>query len=98
MDVAELERIAVNIACAAVPSTESLEVGARLAMQAAAMEAESADPLGLGRVDPRGLALVSRTLLNPSQTMCAKPEHAEGVSCSSSCRHVHKLGAKVAAR
>ena len=58
VDAEELERIAVNIARAAVPSTESLEVGARLAMQAAAMEAESADPLGLGRVDTRGLALV----------------------------------------
>lgn len=58
VDVEELERIAVNIARSAVPSTESLEVGARLAMQAAAMEAESADPLGLGRVDTRALALV----------------------------------------
>ena len=58
VDAEELERIAVNIARAAVPSTESLEVGARLAMQAAAMEAESADPLGLGHVDTRGLALV----------------------------------------
>ncbi|KAK9836321.1 hypothetical protein WJX81_005210 [Elliptochloris bilobata] len=58
VDVEELQRIAVNIARAAVPSAESLEVGARLAMQAAAMEAESADPLGLGRVDTRGLALV----------------------------------------
>ena len=58
VDAEELERVAVNIARAAVPSTESLEVGARLAMQAAAMEAESADPLGLGRVDTRGLALV----------------------------------------
>jgi hypothetical protein len=82
VDVEELERIAVNIARAAVPSTESLEVGARLAMQAAAMEAESADPLGLGRVDPRGLALVRGTYPHPSQTVFAKCELAEGVSCS----------------
>ena len=64
VDVEELERIAVNIARSAVPSTESLEVGARLAMQAAAMEAESADPLGLGRVDTRALALVREEGLN----------------------------------
>ena len=41
-----------------VPSTENLEVGARLAMQAAAMEADNNDPLGLGRIDTRQLALV----------------------------------------
>lgn len=41
-----------------VPSTENLEVGARLAMQAAAMEADNMDPLGLGRIDTRQLALV----------------------------------------
>ncbi len=34
VDTEELERIAVNIMRSVVPSTENLEVGARLAMQA----------------------------------------------------------------
>lgn len=59
VDTEELERIAVNIMRSVVPSTENLEVGARLAMQAAAMEADNQDPLGLGRIDTRQLALVS---------------------------------------
>ncbi len=125
VDTEELERIAVNILRSVVPSTENLEVGARLAMQvgpaklvhpmrtrskficggkrpaslylrqsnhmrhgqfhlpmphakwpiccsehhdrscvflllqAAAMGAENLDPLGLGRIDTRQLALVS---------------------------------------
>ncbi|KAK9917910.1 hypothetical protein WJX75_009504 [Coccomyxa subellipsoidea] len=58
VDTEELERIAVNIMRSVVPSTENLEVGARLAMQAAAMEADNQDPLGLGRIDTRQLALV----------------------------------------
>lgn len=58
VDTEELERIAVNIMRSVVPSTENLEVGARLAMQAAAMEADNMDPLGLGRIDTRQLALV----------------------------------------
>ncbi|CAL8463713.1 g3247 [Coccomyxa elongata] len=65
VDTEELERIAVNIMRSVVPSTENLEVGARLAMQAAAMEADNQDPLGLGRIDTRQLALIradNRTL------------------------------------
>ncbi|EIE27758.1 hypothetical protein COCSUDRAFT_64368 [Coccomyxa subellipsoidea C-169] len=58
VDTEELERIAVNIMRSVVPSTENLEVGARLAMQAAAMEADNQDPLGLGRIDTRQLALI----------------------------------------
>ncbi|CAL5224212.1 g6858 [Coccomyxa viridis] len=58
VDTEELERIAVNILRSVVPSTENLEVGARLAMQAAAMGAENLDPLGLGRIDTRQLALI----------------------------------------
>ncbi len=62
VDTEELERIAVNIMRSVVPSTENLEVGARLAMQAAAMEADNQDPLGLGRIDTRQLALVRGSL------------------------------------
>lgn len=70
VDTEELERIAVNIMRSVVPSTENLEVGARLAMQAAAMEADNNDPLGLGRIDTRQLALV-RSLAAP---MCMRAE------------------------
>lgn len=58
VDTEELERIAVNIMRSVVPSNENLEVGARLAMQAAAMEADNLDPLGLGRIDTRHFDLV----------------------------------------
>ena len=50
--------MAVHIMRSVVPSTENLEVASRLAMQAAIMEADNLDPLGLGRLDARQLALV----------------------------------------
>ena len=55
----ESQRVSLSISSHAVPSNDSGEAAARLAWQAAALEAENQDPLGLGRVDAHGLRLVS---------------------------------------
>lgn len=55
----ESQRVSLNISSHAVPSNDSGEAAARLAWQAAALEAENQDPLGLGRIDAHGLRLVS---------------------------------------
>ena len=55
----ESHRVSLSISSHAVPSNDSGEAAARLAWQAAALEAENQDPLGLGRVDAHGLRLVS---------------------------------------
>ena len=55
----ELDRVMLRVTSAAMPSSDNKEVGTRLAMQAAALEADNSDPLGLGRIDPRQLTLVS---------------------------------------
>ncbi|KAL3158707.1 hypothetical protein ABBQ32_011445 [Trebouxia sp. C0010 RCD-2024] len=54
----ESQRVSLNISSHAVPSNDSGEAAARLAWQAAALEAENQDPLGLGRIDAHGLRLV----------------------------------------
>ena len=54
----ESQRVSLSISSHAVPSNDSGEAAARLAWQAAALEAENQDPLGLGRVDAHGLRLV----------------------------------------
>ena len=57
---AQLERIAVNVSRSAMPSSsDNSELANRLAMQAAALEADNMDPLGLGRIDTQVLGLVS---------------------------------------
>lgn len=48
----------LRVTAAAIPSTDGKEVGSRLALQAAALETDNSDPLGLGRIDPRQLTLV----------------------------------------
>lgn len=55
----ESQRMSLNIATHAVPSNDSGEAAARLAWQAAVLESENQDPLGLGRIDAHGLRLVS---------------------------------------
>lgn len=55
----ESQRVSLSISSHAVPSNDSGEAAARLAWQAAALEAENQDPLGLGRIDAHGLRLVS---------------------------------------
>ena len=62
----ESQRVSLNISSRAVPSNDSGEAAARLAWQAAALEAENQDPLGLGRVDAHGLRLVSHFCINIS--------------------------------
>lgn len=62
----ESQRVSLNISSHAVPSNDSGEAAARLAWQAAALEAENQDPLGLGRVDAHGLRLVSDCCINIS--------------------------------
>ena len=59
----ESQRVSLNIATHAVPSNDSGEAAARLAWQAAVLESENQDPLGLGRIDAHGLRLVSVLLL-----------------------------------
>lgn len=55
----QLERIAVNVSRNAMPSnSDNSELANRLAMQAAALEADNLDPLGLGRIDSQGMSLV----------------------------------------
>lgn len=49
----------LRVTAAAMPSTDNKEVGSRLVMQAAALEADNADLLGLGRIDSRHLHLVN---------------------------------------
>ena len=44
-------------------SSDNSELANRLAMQAAALEADNMDPLGLGRIDTQVLGLVSRLAL-----------------------------------
>ena len=58
VDMDDVQRIALNISRSAVPAAENAEVASRLAMQAAALEADNLDPLGLGRIDSRQLTLV----------------------------------------
>ena len=56
----QLERVAVNVSRSAMPSSsDNSELANRLAMQAAALEADNMDPLGLGRIDTQVLGLVS---------------------------------------
>jgi hypothetical protein len=54
----DLERVMVRVTSAAMPSTDNKEMASRLAMQAAAHEAENSDPLGLGQIDHRQIHLV----------------------------------------
>ena len=58
----ESQRVSLSISSHVVPSNDSGEAAARLAWQAAALEAENQDPLGLGRIDAHGLRLVSVTI------------------------------------
>lgn len=58
----ESQRVSLSISTHAVPSNDSGEAAARLAWQAAVLESENQDPLGLGRIDAHGLRLV-RSLL-----------------------------------
>ena len=58
----ESQRVSLNISTHAVPSNDSGEAAARLAWQAAALEADSQDPLGMGRIDAHGLRLVSASV------------------------------------
>lgn len=64
VDGDDVQRIALNISRSAVPAAENSEVASRLAMQAAALEADNLDPLGLGRIDNRQLTLVRRATLH----------------------------------
>lgn len=58
--LSQLERVAVNVSRNAMPSNaDNSELANRLAMQAAALEADNLDPLGLGRIDGHALSLVS---------------------------------------
>lgn len=56
----DLDRVMVSVTSAAMPSTDNKELASRLAMQAAAHEAENSDPLGLGIIDTRKISLVSK--------------------------------------
>ena len=60
----ESQRMSLNISTHAVPSNDSGEAAARLAWQAAVLESDSQDPLGLGRIDAHGLRLVSNSCMN----------------------------------
>lgn len=54
----ESQRVSLSISTHAVPSNDSGEAAARLAWQAAVLESDNQDPLGLGRIDGHGLRLV----------------------------------------
>ena len=58
----ESQRVSLSISTHAVPSNDSGEAAARLAWQAAVLESDNQDPLGLGRIDGHGLRLVSRSM------------------------------------
>ncbi len=67
----QLERIAVNVSRSAMPSSsDNSELANRLAMQAAALEADNMDPLGLGRIDTQVLGLVRASCCRKAAT-CA---------------------------
>lgn len=66
----EPQRMSLNIATHAVPSNDSGEAAARLAWQAAVLESENQDPLGLGRIDAHGLRLVSVSCCCTKLTLC----------------------------
>lgn len=59
VDMQDLERVVASVTTAAMPSTDNKELASRLAMQAAAIEAENSDPLGRGQIDPRQIHLAS---------------------------------------
>ena len=84
VDTSELKRIALQICSSSVPSTDHTEAASRLAMQAANLDADTLDPLALGRVDTRQLQLVSFLDLLARQL----PEHEANthllLPCSSS--------------
>ena len=58
----ESQRVSLSISTHAVPSNDSGEAAARLAWQAAVLESDNQDPLGLGRIDGHGLRLVCSKL------------------------------------
>lgn len=58
VEEAEGQRVSLNISTHAIPSNDSGEAAARLAWQAAMLESDSQDLLGLGRIDAHGLRLV----------------------------------------
>lgn len=58
----ESQRVSLSISTHAVPSNDSGEAAARLAWQAAVLESDNQDPLGLGRIDGHGLRLVSGSM------------------------------------
>ena len=64
VDMQDLDRVMVRVTTAAMPSTDNKELASRLAMQAAAHEAENSDPLGLGQIDSRQINLVRMLLMN----------------------------------
>ncbi|KAK9814628.1 hypothetical protein WJX72_008970 [[Myrmecia] bisecta] len=78
VDPEELERIAVTVSRNAIPSSENAEVASRLAMQAAALEADNQDPLGLGRIDTRNLLLVRAD--KGAQQRGARPQMRSGLA------------------
>ncbi len=82
VDVDDVQRIALNISRSAVPAAENAEVASRLAMQAAALEADNLDPLGLGRIDSRQLTLVwPAPVYEPTSVIKAFTASSQGLAC-----------------
>lgn len=82
----ESQRVSLSISTHAVPSNDSGEAAARLAWQAAVLESENQDPLGLGRIDAHGLRLVGilanswASFFPPAQLCMAEQKIAAGSS------------------
>lgn len=73
VDTEELERIALAIARNAMPqNSENSDIAARMAAQAAALQMDQQDILGLGRIDTQNCSLVSSTA-RPRLRLCRCP-------------------------
>jgi hypothetical protein len=65
VDVERMQNVALNIARSALPAIDNAEPAPHL-VPSPTWALDTADPLGLGSVDPRAMALVSGTVPVPS--------------------------------
>lgn len=66
VDLEDIERTATAIARNAAPSnSENADLASRMAAQAAALEADQQDVLGLGRINTQNCSLVCTQWLQP---------------------------------
>ena len=80
----EIERVAVGIAQSLMPSTEeNTELASRLAAQAAALDVDNTDILGLGCIDTQSYTLVPFLFPRQTRVLLAKSGRVLGAQPTS---------------